>query len=196
MVGRPPFECRPLGWQLFVFLRFEQGIERLQTQSNLGESSKVISSYLDHYLPRATHDIIEQDAAWRDHFAKNFRLSSRSAVQVLPTTSNTVKGYETNGYEGIEQVVDKKYDLYLVDGPKGSPHYSRYDIVKLVQALNPGDQFIIIMDDVNRRGETETLQALKTGLEKKNITIQSGIYEGLKSVAILATSEYKFACSL
>ncbi len=162
----------------------------------LGESSKVISTYLDHYLTESNHTVIEQDDSWKNHFNNRFKLSSRSSIQILPLQKKNVKGFETNGYKNIEEYIKKKYDLYLIDGPFGSRNFSRYDIVNIVKKLNKNDEFVIILDDFDREGEKQTFNDLVELFKVKEIEIYYGSYEGTKSVAVLGTKKYQFVQSL
>ncbi len=162
----------------------------------LGESSKVISTYLEHYLINSDHTIIEQDDNWRNHFNNHFKLSYRSLVHILPIQNNIVKGFETKGYKGIEEYVTEKYDLYIVDGPFGSINYSRYDIINIVKKLSKNDECIIILDDYNRKGEKQTFVDLIKIFKEKDMEVYQSIYEGTKSVAVIGTKKYQFIKSL
>lgn len=162
----------------------------------LGESSKVISTYIDHYLTESNHYIIEQDNEWLTNFNSRFTLSSKSSVLILPLIKRRVKGRTTYGYENIGNHITKKYDLYLVDGPSGSPHYSRYDIVDITKNMNQNDEFIILMDDCQKVGEQQTFNSLLENLKANNIEVFTATYAGTKAVSIIATSKYKFISSL
>jgi len=162
----------------------------------LGESSKFVSVYIDNYLTDSNHTIIEQDSHWADSFKDRFLLSGRSSINVIPLVKKNVKDFEVNSYENIENFITKKYDLYIVDGPLGSPQYSRYDIVNIAEMLNKDDEFIIIFDDHNRKGEKQTFKELKNVFKKKDINIHIGFYSGVKEVAIIGTDKYRFVNTL
>ena len=161
----------------------------------LGESSKLISKYIDFNLTITKHTILEQSIDWKNSFCSRFVLSKSSQVEICEQISKKVKGFEVNSYSNLDSFVNKKYDLYIVDGPIGSPNYSRYDIIELVQNLGSEDEFIIIMDDYDRKGEKETTNELLTLFKEKNLTIFHKIYVGKKSIAVLATKKYKYATS-
>lgn len=161
----------------------------------LGESSKFVSTYLDYMLKDSTHTIIEQNTAWQDYFCSRFKLSNNSQILICELVQKDVKGFEVNSYANLDSIRDIKYDLYIVDGPFGSPNYSRYDIVTLVQNLNQDDEFIIVMDDYHRKGEMETTNDLLTLFKDKNIPIFHKIYVGKKSIAVLTTKKYRYATS-
>jgi hypothetical protein len=162
----------------------------------LGESSKVISRYIEHELTESNHDIIEQDADWTAYFKSRFTLSGNSSVQILPAVKTRVNGRSTYRYDNLMSTIKKKYDLYLIDGPTGSPHYSRYDIVDLTTGMSPQDEFIIVMDDSHKIGEQQTLATLLRNFKDTGLAIQTATYSGTKAVTVVATNKYRFACSL
>ena len=162
----------------------------------LGESSKLISTYLENSLTGSTHTIIEHDGEWRNSFKGQFKFTERSSIHILELQEKNVNGYKTKGYKGIGEFISKKYDLYLIDGPFGSPKYSRYDIVNIAERFTIQDEFIIILDDYDRYGEQQTFKCLKKVLEQKGIEIMIGYYEGVKTVAVIGTKKYKFVKSL
>ena len=162
----------------------------------LGESSKFISTYLDNYLWNSEHLIIEQDDNWKILFENKFNLCTRSSVIVLPLIKKKYKGFEYNGYEQIENTVDSKFDLYIIDGPFGSPNYSRFDVYRLAEKLTVEDDFIILIDDYDRIGEKETTEELLSMFKAKNIPVYTAIYKGLKSVKVIGTDKYKYIKSL
>jgi hypothetical protein len=161
----------------------------------LGESTKFISTYLDHYLVDTKHLVIEQDENWKNIFMERFSLSPRTEIVICPLEKLVVKGFETNSYQNFSSEVNKNFDLYLVDGPFGSSRYSRYDIMSIADGFKPQDQFVIIMDDYNRQGEKDTVADLFALFKQKNITLFHNIYSGNKSVFVIATEKYKYATS-
>lgn len=162
----------------------------------LGESSKVISVYLDNYLTETAHLIIEQDENWAASFNEKFTLSKKSTIEVLPLKKQTINNFEVNSYANFAEKLTDTFDLYVVDGPFGSDRFSRYDIISLVKKFNPTHEFIILFDDTNRKGEFETCEEIKSILEQKKISFYSGYYEGVKGSTIIASEKYKYATSL
>lgn len=162
----------------------------------LGESSKLVSSFVQHELPDTQHVILEQSEDWVIDFSNRFKLSDNSEVVLLPLAVKEIQGHKVNTYDGLQEKVQQTFDLYLVDGPHGSNRYSRYDIVTLAQQLSAKDEFIIIIDDTNRIGERDTIAALKELFEQKGIKIYSGDYVGTKTQTLLATEKYRFCTSL
>lgn len=162
----------------------------------LGESSKFISGFLENSLSDSEHKIIEHSDEWKNSFLSRNELSNRSRVEVLPIFQRKVNSVMVKSYKNIEKLINNKYDLYLIDGPFASKRYSRYDICILSENFKKNDEFIIIMDDYNRKGEQETFSQLQNILTSKKIKFKVGKYSGVQDVAVLATEKYKFATSL
>lgn len=162
----------------------------------LGESSKFISTYLENYLIESTHTIVEQNEEWIKDFEGKFSLSNRSNIIYCPIKEIEIKGNLSNSYEGFNEKITQKFDLYIVDGPFGSDRYSRYDIVSIIDKFDVEDEFIILFDDTNRRGERDTLNDIIHILKNKKINIFMGNYEGNKSNSVIVTQKYKFVTSL
>ena len=162
----------------------------------LGESSKIVSSFLENALHESSHLIIEQDQNWIESFQSRFNLSPKSVILYLPLDEKNIKGFPVTSYNNIKGKVTEIFDLYIIDGPFGSENFSRYDIHLLAEKLNVDDEFIIIIDDYNRQGEKETVTDLLNQLAAKGLKMHTGVYKGNKSQIIIATKKYRFATSM
>lgn len=162
----------------------------------LGESSKMVSNHLEYYLLNSNHLIIEHNPEWKKKFQNNFNLNARSKIEICELQKIVVDGYNVNNYSGLEEKINSVFDLYIIDGPFGSDHFSRFDIVSIASKFSSQDEFIIIMDDFDRSGEQETINVLEKILIKKNIKVFKGIYSGVKNVCVIGTQKYKYVQSL
>lgn len=162
----------------------------------LGESSKLISCFVLNELKNSTHLIVEQSVEWIEKFNNSFLVSNNTSIIHLPMTEKIINGFSTNCYEKIEDKINAYSDLYIIDGPFGSEHYSRYDICLLSNKFQQKDEFIIIIDDFNRQGEKDTATDLVEILNEKGIKTYTGIYSGNKSQIVIATEKYHHATSL
>lgn len=158
----------------------------------LGESTKFISAYLDNYLTDTTHLVIEQDESWKRKFEERSGLSKQTQIKICPLEKSEVKGFETNHYKAINQVVNKKFNLYVIDGPQGTVHYSRYDLVIIAQDFSKEDEFVILLDDYDRPGEKETVADLLNIFKESGIIVSMNTYTGNKSVLVIATEKYRY----
>jgi 16S rRNA G966 N2-methylase RsmD len=161
----------------------------------LGESSKFISTYLDHYLHESKHVIVEQDENWVTSFSERFQLSERSKIIHCPLVDVEIKGNTSHSYSDFNNKILEKFDLYIVDGPFGSDRYSRYDIVSLVEKFNSNDEFIILMDDTHRQGEIDTKNDIISILKSSKINYYVNDYVGNKTLTIICSNHYKYSTS-
>ncbi|MFS4483042.1 hypothetical protein ACKGJY_08485 [Hyunsoonleella sp. 2307UL5-6] len=162
----------------------------------LGESTKFTSTFINAYLDECHHLVIEHNKEWKTLFTEKFALSRKSEIKILDLVEKQHKGFNYKSYGTIENQITKTFDLYIVDGPLGSPRYSRFDIVSLAQKFSSHDQFIILFDDYERHSEKETAQELLDLLEKNNIPVKTKEFIGNKSVLVIATSNYKYITSV
>ncbi len=157
----------------------------------LGESSKMISTYLNHYLTKSSHIVIENDEEWITFFTSKFVLSNKSELIHANVEEKIIKNRKTVAYKLPDKVTKEKFEFYLVDGPVGTDNYSRPDIITLIDNLNPGDEFVIMMDDGSRKGEQQTISLLMKKLKDKKIEVSTKDYIGLKTVTLIVTKKFK-----
>lgn len=162
----------------------------------LGESTKFISTYIENYLVECNHQIIEQDENWKELFNKQFKLGKKSNINISPIQTKKIRGHLVQTYGKINLNNMSNYELFVIDGPIRSKHYSRYDIMGIAKNFTPLHQFIILFDDYNRKGEKETINDLLNLLKNKEIEFYKRCYTGNKDVLVIATKNYKYATSL
>ena len=134
---------------------------------------------------------------WNDRpFNNRFELSNKSEIKLFPLESKQLNGKNYNGYTGIEDLATEQFNLYIVDGPFGTPDYSRFDIHHFVKNIKQEHPFIIIIDDYNRSGEKQTAQALLDTLKSNNVAFTTGTYLGGKEQLIITSPNYQFVTSL
>ncbi|MFZ4784042.1 MAG: hypothetical protein ACOYLH_01110 [Flavobacteriales bacterium] len=162
----------------------------------LGESSKFISRYIENELTATKHTIVEHDPEWVNAFKSRFSLSNQSSIEVFELQEKTYNNERYLGYKNIESITSVKHELYIVDGPFGTDHYSRFDIRYFLDVLVPGDEFLIIVDDSQRQGEQDTYKELRKYLTDRGFQIHYYTYRGGKNLSVIGTGKYKFAMSL
>ncbi|MHB8092078.1 MAG: hypothetical protein ACYDH8_10855 [Syntrophales bacterium] len=162
----------------------------------LGETSKIISKFIENGLTEVKHVIIEQSRDWSNGFVSRFPLSQNSQIIQLEVTEKIVNQFIVKSYNGIDGIINEIFDLYIIDGPLGSDRYSRYDICLLAQKFQPKDEFMVILDDYQRAGEQDTIRDLVELLRDKGINIYTGIYSGIKDQFVIGTEKYRYISSL
>jgi predicted O-methyltransferase YrrM len=96
------------------------------------------------------HACYEHSPEWHALIAR--RLTS-CEYRLRPLEEATIDGRPVQWYAGVEM---HNFDLLLIDGPPGADRYSRFGCVELIRTRTSPD-FLIIMDDVQRQGEQDTV---------------------------------------
>lgn len=162
----------------------------------LGESTKMISTYLKHFLTNGSHIVIENDEEWITFFTSKFLLSNNTELIHTDIEEKTIKNRKTVAYRLPDKVTKEKFEFYLVDGPVGTDNFSRSDIITLIDNLNPDDEFIIMMDDSSRKGEQQTISLLLENLKCRKIEVLTKDYIGVQTVTLIVTKKYRNLTSL
>lgn len=190
----------PGGWAVdYGFLYVLYKILNYMRPSNviefgLGQSSKMIHQYASYYQKDAV--TIEHDKDWVDFFQKDKQGDYPTNIKLMDLEMINYKEIETRSYAGIEDYcVGKKYDLIVVDGPFGSEHYSRPQIINLAKDAF-SKTFCVIIDDTNRNGEKETLSELYSVLESRKIDYCHRTYQSVKSFTVVCSKDLHFLTSL
>ena len=185
-----------LGFPAFYVLyrTLEESRPERILELGLGESTKMTYQYKEHFGASLT--VVEHDAEWRDIFCSNWADVS-DVVKLLPLEFRGEGINRHVSYSGfVEAVGGKKYDLILVDGPWGSRHDSRNQILDIIEQNMLADDFVIIFDDAQRKGERQTIRKVKKLLKSKNMTFCSDFYVGEQSVCIICSPARRFLTTL
>lgn len=157
----------------------------------MGQTSKMMCQYADSNL-EVNHTIIEADEDWIDFFTSSQKMN-HSKVELMEYETRIINGSEVRCFSGFEQrLQDQKFDYISIDAPLGSELYSRIDILQILpQCL--AESWIIMMDDVGRIGERNTLEKIRNVLEEHKIRYVEQQYSGAdKSFVVLASYDNRF----
>lgn len=160
----------------------------------LGQSSKMVHQYANYFHVNAI--TYEHDSDWMSFFneGKDGEYDITACLTELETIE--YKGYETLTYKDIDKkLAGKKFDFVVVDGPFGSPHYSRSEIVGIAKD-NLKERFCILIDDTGRVGEKEIILEIVDVLESNHIDFYMCTYESLKNHTLICSADMKFLTSL
>jgi hypothetical protein len=161
----------------------------------LGETTKMIQAYKQYHNINSFCITIEQSEQWIDMRLKNDISSDYILLIKSDIDEINVRGYKTSVYKdlpAILKVFNKRFDLILIDGPVGSENYSRYNIIELINQQFLSDNFIIIIDDYNRRGEQQTVEDLKETLTNFHYDFFVSVYSGNKDNAIIGSPQFQY----
>ncbi len=166
----------------------------------LGQSTKMIGAYASHF--NTTHYIVESNASWMEFFLKENPLSSNTSMIHLECIETPYSGRwlktktAIKYYEGFqERLKDQKFDFIFIDGPNGSEEFSRVDFTELLPECLQ-DSFVIMVDDAERNGEQNTIQAISIILEKYHIAHTIAIMDGLKNTALIVSEDLAYLTSI
>lgn len=179
---------------LYVLYRI---LDEIKPQSilecGLGQSSKLTIQYTESHNADLT--ICENNPEWLSFFMRQFPTADKYTKILDTEMVHVVPEYESRTYKDFKSVIEnKKFNLVLVDGPLGSKHYSRPEILDIVDNLDKS--FVIMLDDMNRIGEQETWKMLKAKLDEKGIAYKDAIYSSDKSVGVLCSPDLVYLTTL
>ncbi len=163
----------------------------------LGQTSKLTIQYSNKY--QSNLNIIEHDENWATAFKKNvpnnFNAEKYIKLYELEEYNNGYgKGYKYKNFSS--RVFNAKFNLVIIDGPFGSEHNSRTEILKIIEEDMLADDFVIIIDDCERIGEMETVDKIKESFDSKGIDYVFGSYSGEKKQVLFTNKKNKFLLSM
>ena len=179
---------------LTLFRIFEHHKFTNLLEFGLGQTSRMVHQYAAFYnVPAIT---VEHDTEWVEFTRKDTHNAYPISVKIMPLEMVDYNGYKTRTYQGIKTAFEnQKFDFILVDGPFGSEHYSRSQIIQLAES-HLADTFCIIIDDCNRLGEQETVTEVENALKSKDIKYAINKYYGLSDYVVICSEDLKFLTSL
>ena len=162
-------------------------------ECGLGQSSKLTMQYAR--ANNANLMIFENNPEWLKFFEKQVPYASEYTTILDAEMVTIVPPHESRTYHGFKQTIGStKFNLVMIDGPLGSKHYSRPQILDVVDNL--ADSFVIMLDDMNRIGEQETWGVLKEKLVARGIKFVEKIYSSDKDLGVICSPDLEFLTSL
>ena len=173
----------------------------------LGISSTLFAQYFRHCSTNESeHLVIEHESSWRDFYCRSHKLSECSRIEMLPVKMVEEFGDKHYVYKGFKKKIgERKFHVISVDGPFGHmtdekgavsyPKYARCDIVRMIPEILEED-FAIVFDDAERKGEQNTVKLICKKLESNGIAYRLGYYRGEKDCYVIASESNKYLCSM
>ena len=160
----------------------------------LGQSTKIIGSYVNYMNKKGyecRHCVVEHDKNWIDFFVSNNNIKETEIIQLdMEEVEFNIEGIGKTGvniYVGFQQRLQgRKFDMIFIDAPLGSEEYSRIDVANILPDCL-SEQFVLMMDDCERKGEIRGLQLIESILQENQIAYGRGIYQGEKATILLVS---------
>ncbi len=167
-----------------------------------GQTTKVLAAYRRR-RPESKVLSLEQDISWAEHL----RAQGCDGVRHCPLISTEVslpgvsKRLSTEWYDADALLEGRKFDYILVDGPDHGVGAAERSSLSRAGILNHlpsilAPSFIIVFDDVERLGETNTVSACAAMLSASKIAFFQFYVYGGKTQAVLCSGDRKFLQSV
>ena len=171
-----------------LFHILDSGKPKKIMEFGLGQSSKMVHQYA-LFSENAAAVTIEHNREWAAAFCKDLPEELKINIHYFDIENISMHGHETLTYKNIAGIWGEGgYDFIIVDGPFGSKHYSRSQIITIAEYGLP-EQFCIFMDDTERRGEKETVKEISKVLGEKGINHWITEYKGIRKRHTIICSE-------
>lgn len=183
---------------LYVMTRILNELKPMSVlELGLGVSTTLISKYFESIgNTDAVHLVAEHDNDWIDFYIKSHSLSAYSIIKRQKLIKKQSGIHKYYAYENLQETVEGlKFQIVSIDAPFGGRHQSRMDILELLPDILAQD-FVIVMDDVNRVGEKNTCELIKQVLENNYIKYVDAVYGGMTHCCVIASYKNRFFCSL
>ena len=171
---------------LYLLLRVctELPVQRV-LELGVGQSTLL----LDALAERQGFEVLglEHDADWAERIG---RQCTRARVLEAPLHAAEVEGHRCRTYRAPE--VDGRFDLVLVDGPRGSRRRSRWGALEWI-AQRRAEDFLLIFDDAERGGELDTIEACLKLLDRQGQAYAVWRVRGAKSQFLIAAGRMQAA---
>jgi len=130
---------------------------------------------------------LEHDEGWAKRIATQ---CERVGLERRPLERRRLAGADAEVYDF--DAADRRFDVLLVDGPRGTRRNSRRGALAFVESALAED-FIIIFDDAERRGELDTIGETLRHLDRRRIEYSTAMVRSVNSQFVIATPGFRGA---
>ncbi|MBR4690266.1 MAG: hypothetical protein IKO90_07365 [Bacteroidales bacterium] len=157
----------------------------------LGQSSRMIYQYVDFY--KDTQAVTyEHDEEWISFFKEIVKGQYPLNIYKTELQETIYNGKNTLTYkDNCKELLGQKFDFIFVDGPFGSEHYSRSQILHLIPYVLD-KTFCVMIDDEGRKGEQETISDMERILNDNRIDYYKRVYCSMKNHIVICSKDLRF----
>ena len=140
-------------------------------EMGMGQTSRLTSQYIAYCKLDATLDIIENDTGWITTYQPQLAQNEHIKVHQRDLEFFDYNRTQCRKYKNLNEIIgNTKYDLIIIDGPWGAEQkLPRSNVLDLIKNHNLADDFIIVFDDTERKGEQNTVAQTIALLKEQNI---------------------------
>lgn len=129
---------------------------------------------------------LEADPFW----AKEMGAKVEHEVRLAPLVPSRREGRELRGYDLSSLSAEQRFDLVLVDGPRGTRGLSRAGCLDLLDR-HLADDFVVLFDDAQRVGERRTIDVCRRLLRARAPELHEVEVTALKRQVVFASERYR-----
>ncbi|MBR3874039.1 MAG: hypothetical protein IKJ26_07685 [Clostridia bacterium] len=164
----------------------------------LGQTTRMIAQYASAY-PDIKYFVVENDPSWIKFFKNAYEKLDNTEIVQLDLEMIQFKGVDNvRTYKGFaERFENQQFDLICIDAPWAGDmlHYGRIDILSILPFCL-SDNFVIVVDDYDRKTEQRTVIEIIKCLENNEIPYKKGLYRGKRDTALLCAKDQGFLASM
>lgn len=170
---------------LYLLLRLVQEFDELQIlELGAGQSTVLLDRLAGVSAVNCT--TLEHDADWQE------RIQARvsSTVLAAPLVRASVLGHAAEVYDASVISAQQRFNVLLVDGPRSSRQRSRWGCLQFIDR-NLDQEFLLVFDDAERRGELQTIAAALRLLDDAGIRYRTNLVRSINSQFLIATPAFQ-----
>ena len=134
----------------------------------------------------------EHDEEWISFFKGIVKDQYPVNIYKTDLQETVYNGHKTLSYKNnCEELLSSKFDFIFVDGPFGSEHYSRPQILHLIPYVLD-KTFCVMIDDEGRKGEQETISDMERILNDNRIDYYKRVYCSMKNHIVICSKDLRF----
>ncbi|MBE6444181.1 MAG: hypothetical protein E7020_05910 [Alphaproteobacteria bacterium] len=162
----------------------------------LGQTTKLTSQYAIY--SNCKLDVCEHDLEWINIYKKQLPDEKNININHLDLEYFDYDGVRNDRYANLNTITkDRKFDLIIIDGPIGhKKNFPRSNILEVIENNSLDENFIIIIDDTERKGEQMLIKKIKDMLTEKNIDFVYSIREGNKQQSLITSTSFSYIKNL
>lgn len=131
---------------------------------------------------------LEHDGDW----VERIRKQGAQGVVHCPLVERRLQGHGAQVYDSSMLDAASRFNLLLVDGPRGSRRRSRWTALEFIDSWLEED-FVIVFDDAERPGEIDTISAALRLLDQRGIRYGAHLTRSVNSQFVIATDRFQGA---